>query len=200
MGWGIDPELPTRGRRLDERTIRRALVALGLVAITVAVIRLLFGIVFYPLGIASPDVAGIIVSTSSTGLDAPEVRVTLASGEEVSVLRTDRALDQGVAKGNLIIVGSNPEPWYLSGLPATATDPIGCFSVLPDRAYSEPDAVVMVFDHWVGSGVRIPKAPGFDDNLLTYDELGHPRYTPFEFGSGVSFCLDGNGRVTQFTH
>jgi hypothetical protein len=200
MGWGIDPELSTRNRRLDQRTARRLFVALAVLAITVAVVRLLLGTVFYPLAIASPDVAGIVVSTNSTPLDAPEVRLILASGDEVSVLRTDRVLDQKVNQGDLIIVGSNPEPWYLSGLPSTVTDPDGCFSVWPDRAYSEPDAVVMVFDHWVGSGVRIPKAPGFDDNLLTYDELGHPRYTPFEFGSGVSFCLDGHGRVTRFTH
>src|SRR6476646_6941259 len=92
MGWGSDPEVPIRGRRLGERTIRRALVALGLLAIAVAVVRLVLGTVFYPLGIASPDVAGIIVSTNTTGPDAPEVSVILASGAEVRVLRTDRDL------------------------------------------------------------------------------------------------------------
>jgi hypothetical protein len=200
MGWGVDPQRSTRGRRLNERTVRRAFMALALLAAAVAVVRLLFGIAFYPLGIASPDVAGIIVSTSSAESNAAEVRVVLASGEELSVLRTDRALDQRATTGDLIIAARNPEPWYLSGLPSTATDAIGCFSVWPDRAYSEPDAVVMVFDHWVGSGVRVPKARGFDDALLTYDEFGHRRFTPFEFGSGVSFCLDGHGRVTEFTH
>jgi hypothetical protein len=200
MGWGIDPEPVTRGRRLSERTIRRVFVTLSLLAISVAVIRPLLGLVFYPLGIASPDMAGIIVSASSTQSDLPEVRLVLASGDEVSLLRTDRALAQGVTKGNLIIVGRNPERWYLTGLLSTAADRNGCFSVWPDRAYSEPDAVVMVFDHWAGSGVRIPTAPGFDDSFLTYDELGHPRYTPFELGSGVSFCLDSYGRVNQFTH
>jgi hypothetical protein len=200
MGWGIDPELPTRGRRLDTRTIRGVLAALALLAISVAVFRLLLGMVFYPLAVASPDEAGIIVSTSTTRVDAPVVRLTLSSGREVSLQRGDRALDQGVTIGSLIIVGGSPERWYLGGLPSTATDRNGCFSVWPDRAYSEPDAVVMVFGQWVGSGVRIPKAPGYDDDLLLHDELGHQRYTPFEFGSGVSFCLDGGGRVTTFTH
>jgi hypothetical protein len=200
MGWGIDPEIPTGGRRLDARTNRGVLVALSLLAISLAVFRLLLGMAFYPLAVASPDVAGIIISVSTSQVDAPVVILTLSSGREVSLLRGDRALDQGVTIGSLIIVGHSPERWYLGGLPSNATDRNGCFSVWPDRAYSEPDAVVMVFDHWVGSGVRIPKAPAYDDDLLLHDELGHRRYTPFEFGSAVSFCLDGGGRVTTFTH
>jgi hypothetical protein len=190
---------PGRGLRIA-KVGRAALVVLGLVAVAVLLVRILLGLVSYPLGVSSPDVAGIVASKSTNEFDAPEVRLVLTSGDEVILRRGDRSLIGGVGEGDLIVFGSTPERWYLLGSLATRAGEPNCYSVSADRAYSESDGVVLVWGEWLGAGIRLPKAPGYDDDGLLEDVLGHLEYRPFEFGSGVSFCLDAEGRVTEFTH
>jgi len=179
---------------------RTALVVLGLATVVVLLVRLLLGLVSYPLAVSSPDVAGIVASKSTNQFDAPEVRLVLTSGDEVILRRDDRSLIGGVGEGDLIVFGSAPQRWYLRGsLVARAGGP-DCYAISADRAYSESDGVVLVWGEWLGGGIRLPKAPGYDDTGQLDDRLGHLEYRPFEFGSGVSFCLDAGGRVTEFTH
>ena len=177
-----------------------ALVGLVLVVAAFVVVRLLMGIVAYPLRVASPDVAGIIASKSTNEFDAPEVRLVLTSGHEVILHRDDRTLIGGVGEGDLIVFGSTPERWYIVGSPRSGSDRPGCYSFSANRAYSETDGVVLVWYRWLGQGIRLPKAPGYDDSGLLYEIFGHLEYRQFEWGSGVSFCLDDQGRVTEFTH
>jgi len=179
---------------------RAALGALGLAAVVLLLIRLLLGLVTYPLAVASPDVAGIVASKSTNQFDAPEVRLVLTSGDEVILHREDRSLIGGVGEGDLIVFGSTPQRWYLRGSLASRSDGPDCYAISADRAYSESDRIVLVWGEWLGEGIRLPKAPGYDDGGLLYEIFGHQEYRPFEFGSGVSFCLDAEGRVTQFTH
>ena len=190
---------PRRGLRLG-KVGRAALIALGLAAVGFLIARLLLGLVSYPLAVSSPDVAGIVASKSTNQFDAPEVRLVLTSGDEVILRREDRSLIGGVGEGDLVVFGSAPQRWYLTGSLATRTDGADCYAISADRAYSESDAVVLVWGEWLGGGVRLPKAPGYDDDGLLYETFGHLEYRPFEFGSGVSFCLDAEGRVTEFTH
>ena len=190
---------PRRGLRLG-KVGRAALVLLGLAAVGLLIARLLLGLVSYPLAVSSPDVAGIVASKSTNQFDAPEIRLVLTSGDEVILRREDRSLFGGVGEGDLIVFGSTPQRWYLSGSLATRTAGVDCYAISADRAYSDSDTVVLVWGEWMGGGVRLPKAPGYDDDGLLYEMFGHLEYRPFEFGSGVSFCLDAEGRVTEFTH
>ncbi|HLO34528.1 MAG TPA: hypothetical protein VK194_00535 [Candidatus Deferrimicrobium sp.] len=186
--------------RVVGRKVRLALlVVLGLVAAAV-VVRLFLGVVTYPLGTALPDVAGIVASKDTNEFDAPEVHLLLADGRELTLHRGDRILMGAVGAGDLIIFGSQPQRWYLTGSPSIRADRTECYAVAADRAYSQPGEVLLVWDDWIGVGVRLPKTTGYDDRGELYDELGHLRYVPFESFSGVSFCLDAAGRVTQYTH
>ncbi len=185
------------GRPVRNRGIT-ALIALLLAGAAFVIVRFLLTFTF-PIYVASPDVAGIVASRSSNDFDAPEVRLVLVTGDEVVLHRDDRALLGGAGEGDLIVFGSTPERWYVTGfLGATSNDP-GCYSISADRAYSESGGVVIVWDDWPGEGVRLPRAPGYDDSGLVYEQFGHLAYTQFELGSGISFCLDAEGRVTRKT-
>ena len=190
---------PRRGLRMG-KVGRAALVGLGLAAVTILLVRLLLGLVSYPIAISSPEVVGVVASKSTNQFDAPEVRLLLASGDELILRREDRSLISEVGEGDLIVFGSMPQRWYIRGSPATRAGRDHCYSISADRAYSESDGVILVWGEWMGGGIRLPKAPGYDDDGLLYETLGHLEYRPFEFGSGVSFCLDEQGRVTEFTH
>jgi len=190
---------PRRGLRFG-KVGRTALVVLGLATVVVLLVRLLLGLVSYPLAVSSPDVAGIVASKSTNQSDAPEVRLILTSGDEVILRRDDRSLFGGVGEGDLIVFGSAPQRWYLRGSLVARAVGADCYAISADRAYSESDGVVLVWGEWLGGGIRLPKAPGYDDDGRLYEIFGHLEYRPFEFGSGVSFCLDAQGRVTEFTH
>ncbi|HET9344137.1 MAG TPA: hypothetical protein VFO05_00435 [Candidatus Limnocylindrales bacterium] len=190
---------PHRGPRIGN-VGRTALLALGLTAVALLLVRLLLGLISYPLVVSSPDMAGIIASKSTNQFDAPEVRLVLTTGNEVILRREDRSLIGGVGEGDLIVFGNTPQRWYLGGNLATRAGVADCYSISADRAYSESDGIVLVWGEWLGAGVRLPKAPGYDDSGLLDAMFGHLEYRPFEFGSGVSFCLDAEGRVTEFTH
>jgi len=190
---------PRRGLRFG-KVGRTALVVLGLATVVVLLVRLLLGLVSYPLAVSSPDVAGIVASKSTNQFDAPEVRLVLTSGDEVILRHDDRSLVGGVGEGDLIVFGSAPQRWYLRGSLVARAVGADCYAISADRAYSESGGVVLVWGEWLGGGIRLPKAPGYDDDGRQYEIFGHLEYRPFEFGSGVSFCLDAQGRVTEFTH
>jgi hypothetical protein len=114
--------------------------------------------------------------------------------------REDRSLIGGVGEGDLIVFGSTPQRWFLRGSLASRAGGGACYRISADRAYSESDSVVLVWGEWLGAGVRLPKAPGYEDGGLLFETFGHLQYRQFEFGSGVSFCLDAEGRITAFTH
>ena len=190
---------PRRGLRIG-KVGRAVLAVLGLAAVVVLLIRLLLGLIGYPLAVSSPDVAGVVAFKSTNEFDAPEVRLVLTSGDEVILRREDRSLISGVGEGNLVVFGSTPQRWYLVGYLATRAGQADCYAISADRAYSESDGIVLVWGEWLGAGIRIPKAPGYDDDGLLYEAFGHLEYRAFELGSGVSFCLDAKGRVTEFTH
>jgi hypothetical protein len=190
---------PRQGLRIG-KVGRAALVALGVAAVVVLLVRILLGIVSYPLEISSPDVAGIVASKSANQFNAPEIRLVLTSGDEVILRRGDRSLTGGVGVGDLIVFGSVPQRWYLLGSPASRAGEADCYAISADRAYSESGGVVLVWGDWLGAGIRLPKAPGYDDDGLLEEVLGHLEYRAFEFGSGVSFCLDADGLVIEFTH
>jgi hypothetical protein len=163
-------------------------------------VHVFLGVVTYPLAVTSPDVAGIVASKSTNQFDAPEVRLVLQSGEGVVLHRRDRSLIGGVGEGDLIVFGGTPERWYLMGSLVARSDGPDCYAISADRAYSEPDGIVLVWGEWLGQGIRLSKAPGYEDDGLLKELLGHREYRQFEVGSGVSFCLDAEGRVTRFTH
>jgi hypothetical protein len=77
------------GRRVRRRGLRfsnvgrAAVVVLGLAAALVLLARLLLGLVWYPLTVSTPDVAGIVASKSTNQFDAPEARLVLTSGDAV---------------------------------------------------------------------------------------------------------------------
>jgi hypothetical protein len=190
---------PRRGLRIG-KVGRAALLVLGLAAVAVLLVRLLLGLISYPLAVSLPDTAGIVASRSTNQFDAPEVRLVLTTGSEVILRREDRSLIGGVGEGDLIVFGSTPQRWYLGGFLATRAGVADCYAISADRAYSESDGIVLVWGEWLGAGIRLPKAPEYDDSGLLYEIFGHLEYRPFEFGSGVSFCLDAEGRVTEFTH
>jgi hypothetical protein len=190
---------PRRGLRIA-KVGRATLVVLGLAAVVVLLVRALLGLVSYPLEVSSPDVAGIVASKSTNQFDAPEVRLDLTSGDQVTLRRGDRSLIGGVGEGDLIVFGSTPQRWYLLGSLATRAGEATCYRVSADRAYSESGGVVLVWGEWLGAGIRLPKAPGYVDDGLLEEVFGHLEYRAFEFGSGVSFCLDAYGRVIEFTH
>jgi hypothetical protein len=114
--------------------------------------------------------------------------------------REDRSLIGGVGEGDLIVFGSTPQRWFLRGSLASRAGGGACYRISADRAYSESDSVVLVWGEWLGAGVRLPKAPGYEDGGLLFETFGDLQYRQFEFGSGVSFCLDAEGRITAFTH
>jgi hypothetical protein len=182
------------------RAGRVALVALVVAAAGLLVARLLLGFFSYPLSVSTPDLSGVVASRSTNQFDSPEVRLLLTSGDEVILHRDDRSLIGGVGEGDLIVFGTAPEHWYLRGSRLTRLDGLDCYGISADRAYSESDGIVLVWGAWLGQGIRLERAPGYDDDDLLYEIFGHREYRQFELGSGVSFCLDAKGRVTQFTH
>jgi hypothetical protein len=71
---------------------------------------------------------------------------------------------------------------------------LGCFRFSADRAFSEPDSVVLAFERWPGVGIRLAKAPGFDDSrLVTRNSEGRLEYSAL---ASIAFCADAQGRIS----
>lgn len=159
------------------------LLGLALVVVSGCDVRLGPG---YPGTVVAPDLIGRVASMK-TDQDLT-VHVALASGDEVTLGRSDHGLQGG--PGDLLLFGTRPERWYLS---PTLNKDLGCYVISASRAFSEPSSVVLTFEGWPGVGVRLPKAPGFDDSrMVTTNSDGRQEYSGI---SGVSFCSDEEGRV-----
>jgi hypothetical protein len=141
----------------------------------------------YPETVVTPELIGRVASmTTSPDLS---VDVALESGAQVVLGQRDRGLQGG--PGDLLLFGSQPERWYLG--PRFSKDH-GCYLISASRAFSVGDSVVLAFEDWPGTGVRLRKAPGFDDSrLVTSTSDGRLEYSGM---AGVSFCSDEQGRVS----
>ena len=177
-------------------TVRTA-PRLGSVFWLIALILLIVGpLVFvvsrsigYPGRLTTPDVVGLV--TSSTTDPDLTAHVVLAGGQTLTVSRTDRTLGGLGGPEDLQFAGSHPDRWYLAGHKSDQPD---CFWISASRAYSEPDAVVLALEDWPGVGIRLPKAPGYDDSKLVVSASGgRLRYSSI---GPISLCADAKGRIT----
>lgn len=170
------------------------LVASGLLTIAIAGMAgcgtdLSFGPPF-PNRITAPEVIGLVESRETN----PDLssRIVLEGGEELVLRRQDHILQGGGS--DLLLYGTHPENWYLS---PSFNEGKACYVISASRAFSEDATVVLAFGRWPGVGVRLPKAPAFDDSrLVTRDAEGRLEYS--KFGSVVSFCSDAAGRLSGF--
>jgi hypothetical protein len=140
----------------------------------------------YPGVVTTPEVIGLVASiTTDPDLTA---HVALTSGQTVVVRRSDRSLG---GLGDLLFLGTKPDRWYLA---AHKSEKPGCYWVAASRAYSEVGTVVLAFEVWPGVGIRLPKAPGFDDSkLVTTDSEGRLVYSAI---GAISLCSDADGRIS----
>jgi hypothetical protein len=139
----------------------------------------------FPGRVTAPDVVGLVASvTTDPDLTA---NVVLTDGRTVTVGRSDRSLG---GLGELLFVGSHPGRWHLAGHKSEKPD---CYWISASRAYSEPGAVVLAFEDWPGVGVRLPKAPGYDDSKLVVTASGgRLRYSSI---GPISLCADEKGQI-----
>jgi hypothetical protein len=142
----------------------------------------------------APEMIGLVESVTTEG-DEGGSRIVLADGQELTKDRDDRALPGAPGPGDLLWFGAQPERWFLSaGFGATFQKSLGCYVLSADRAFSEPDSVVLAFSRWPGVGIRLPKAPGFDDSrLVTKNSEGRLEYSAL---ASVAFCSDAQGRLS----
>lgn len=157
------------------------LVGIGLVACDVAV--------GFPGEITTPETVALVASvTTDPDLTA---HVFLANGQNLIVGRSARTLGGLGGLGDLQFLGSQPDRWYFAG---HKSEKPSCYSISASRAYSEPGSVVVVFEEWPGVGVRLAKAPNYDDSkLATTDSQGRLRYSSI---GPISLCSDVEGRIS----
>jgi hypothetical protein len=141
----------------------------------------------YPGRITTPEVIGVVASNKSD--NDGTAHVVLTSGEELVIRPGDRSL---YGFGDLMLVGTEPERWYLG---ATFSADRGCYWFSSSRAFSEPTSVVLAFEDWWGVGLRLPKAPGFDDSKLVYK--GSDGRLEYSRLATVQFCSDAEGRLSS---
>lgn len=166
-------------RRLGASVVS-LLVGMGLVACGV-----LGG---FPGQVTTPDVVGLVASIT-TDPDST-AHVVLTSGQTVVVGRSDRSLGGLAGPGDLLFLGSQPDPWNFAGHKSEKPD---CYWISASRAYSEQGTVVLVFEEWPGVGVRLPKAPGYDDSKhVTADSQGRQVYSAI---GPIELCTDVEGRI-----
>lgn len=167
--------LPT-GANLVRAVAGPALVVLVLVAVGACAES-------YPGEVTAPELVGLV--TSSTTDQDLTAHIVLADGTELVIPRSDRVLG---GFGELLMGGTKPEQWYLGGHASEKPD---CYSISAHKAYSEDGAVVLAFEEWPGVGLRLPKAPGYDDSkLVTADSSGRLAYSAI---GPVSLCVDEQG-------
>jgi hypothetical protein len=141
----------------------------------------------YPSQIVAPEVIGLVESVTTESDQT--IQVELVGGQELILGPQDRELQGGT--GALILFGTQPERWYLG---VTFNGDLDCYRFSADRAFSEPDSVVLAFGRWLGVGIRLAKAPGFDDSrLVTRNSEGRME---FQRLAGVAFCADAQGRIS----
>jgi hypothetical protein len=142
----------------------------------------------YPGEVTTPDVVGLV--TSSTTDPDLTAHVVLIAGQSLTVGRSDRTLGGLGGIGDLQFVGIHPDRWYLAGRKSEKPD---CYWIGASRAYSEPGAVMLAFEAWPGVGIRLPKAPGYDDSKLV-TRVSDSRLLYSAIGP-ISLCSDEEGRI-----
>ena len=142
----------------------------------------------YPGRVTAPDVVGLVAS-NTTDLELT-AHIVLTDGQTLTVGRSDRTLGGLGGPGDLQFAGSHPDRWHLAGRKSDKPD---CYWISASRAYSEPGAVVLAFGDWPGVGVRLPKAPGYDDSKLVVSASeGRLRYSSI---GPISLCADEKGQI-----
>jgi hypothetical protein len=141
----------------------------------------------FPGRVTTPEAVGLVASITTD----PDVtaHVVLADGQTFAIRPSDRTLG---GFGDLLFVGDHPDRWYLPGF--QSQEQPGCYWIAASRAYSDADSVVFVFEEWPGVGVRLPKAPGYDDSKMivgTWD--GRLRYSSI---GPISLCANEEGQIT----
>ena len=167
----------------------RWLIALPLAVVTTtAVFACNLGI-GYPEKVTTPEAIALVVSlTTDPDLTA---HVVLANGQNLVVGRSDRTLGGLGGPGDLQFAGSQLGAWYLAG---HRSEKPSCYWIGASRAYSEPESVVLAFEDWPGVGVRLAKAPNYDDSkLVVTDSQGRLRYSSI---GTISLCSDVEGRIS----
>lgn len=192
------PCQPRRGRRQgaasalvgNKRTrLWATLLALGVGSLAGCGTDLRFGPP-YPDRITTPEVVGLVAAVTSEDNDSG-YGIVLADGTQLTKETNDRAIPGAPSQGNLIWFAAQPERWFLS---ASFNKDLRCYSFSADRAFSEGDSVVLAFERWPGVGIRLLKAPGFDDSrLVTRNSDGRWEFSGI---AGVSFCADAEGRLS----
>jgi hypothetical protein len=135
--------------------------------------------------VAAPEFVGL-VSSSTTDQDLT-AHITLADGTQLLIPRSDRVLG---GFGELLMGGTEPETWYVGGHASEKPD---CYRISAHKAYSEDGSVLLAFEEWPGVGLRLPKAPEYDDSKhVTADSSGRLVYSAI---GPVSLCVDDQGRV-----
>jgi hypothetical protein len=146
-----------------------------------------------PETIVEPEVSGLV--TDATLVNGSQTSYRLAvGGQEITIDTQDtEKLYDGFPEGGVVLYGTDPRPWYV-GTPPPHED---CYLVSADRAFDDPDAVILVFSELGGVGIRVPKAPGFDPG----PELSHRGEDAGQYISlqAPTFCLDAQGRMTRST-
>jgi hypothetical protein len=162
-------------------------IALILVVATAALAASRLGI-GYPGQVTTPDVIGLVASiTTDPDLTA---HVVLADGQTLDVGGSNRSLGGLSGIGDVLFLGSHPDRWYFAG---HKSENPGCYWISASRAYSDPGTVVLVFEELPGVGVRLPKAPEFDDSkLVTADSQGRLLYSAI---GPISLCADKVGQI-----
>jgi len=141
----------------------------------------------YPGRVTTPDVIGLVASITTD----PDItaHVVLADGKTFDIKPSDRTLG---GLGELLFVGDQPGRWYLPGF--ESKEQPGCYWISASRAYSDPGSVVFAFEDWPGVGVRLPKAPGYDDSRLVVSASGgRLRYSSI---GPISLCANEEGQIT----
>ena len=91
-----------------------------------------------------------------------------------------------------MLYGTQPEPWYLAVGPADTQ-----YCTFSDAAFSEPDALVLLYESWSGVGIELRKAADFVEQHPTTQRVdGHLRYGP-PGGFPQFFCVNANGEMTS---
>ena len=135
----------------------------------------------------TPEVAGVIVEERPPG----EIEYTLDDGRVVAVADGTWISGSGEVQGDLLLVGTSPEPWAYSVGPApTGTSwPPGCFTANSGEAWVRDDWIELRIRVQAQEAyLRIPKADGFNPELAHNGRL---------IGDGP-LCLDNEGRAFDF--
>jgi hypothetical protein len=165
-------------------------------AIALAVPLLLTGCSFaprYPDQVVTPEVIGILeTKTFPTSGEAFSMRVTLTNGGSITLQDDAHQLRGCGPPSDLVLYATQPETWYLCAAPSSE----GMYRIIADAAFSEDDAVILVYEELPGIGIKLPKADDFAEAMPAYEQVdGHLRYSGTLGGYTEYFQVNAEGQV-----